>query len=101
MLRPTVARWVMLGVFDDVTAAARQRQAARRRARLPPQLHRVGTAPTSHNGAHYAFVHPQPRPAKTRSASGGSHVGASGRIAALEQKAFCSLGAARPRLRGG
>ena len=99
MLRPTVAVLGGAGVEGEVTAAARQRQAARRRARLPPQLRRVGTAPTSHNGAHYAFVHPQPRPARTRSASGGSHVGASGRIAALEQKAFCSLGAARPRLR--
>jgi hypothetical protein len=99
-LRPTVAVIGSSKVVGEVTAAARQRQAARRRARLPPQLRRGVTAPTSHNGAHYAFVHPQPRPARTRSASGGSHVGASGRIAALEQKAFCSLGAARPRLRG-
>jgi hypothetical protein len=84
-LRPTVAVVGESGGFDGGTAAARQRQAARRRARLPPQLRRGVTAPTSHNGAHYAFVHPQPRPAKTRSASGGSHVGASGRNAALKQ----------------
>ena len=43
------------------------------------------TAPTSHNGAHYAFVHPASRSAKTRPVPRGSHVGASGRIAALEQ----------------
>jgi len=35
-LRPTVAVLGESGVLDDVTAAARQRQAARRRARLPP-----------------------------------------------------------------
>lgn len=34
-LRPTVAVLGESGVLDDVTAAARQRQAARRRARLP------------------------------------------------------------------
>ena len=34
-LRPTVAVLGGAGVFDDATAAARQRQAARRRARLP------------------------------------------------------------------
>lgn len=33
---------------------------------------------TSHNGARYASVHPKPRPAKTRSASWGSHVALSG-----------------------
>ena len=44
------------------------------RADLRPARHRA----TSHNGVRYAFVHPKPRPAKTRSASWGSHVALSG-----------------------
>ena len=44
------------------------------RAELRPARHRA----TSHNGVRYAFVHPQPQPARTRSASGGSHVALSG-----------------------
>ncbi len=89
------------GLSERVRGGPRPvRTAPSRAAARPPAVApfassgRDGTAPTSHNGAHYASV----RSARTRP----SHVGACGRTAALEQNAFCSLGAGRPGLpRGG
>ena len=103
-LRPTVAVAGESGVFDEDAAATRQRQAARRRARLPPQPFdyaqgRGVTAPTSHNGAIMRSFTPSHGPRGRGPRLGVHTLGLPGATPRWNRTGFCSLGAARPRLR--
>jgi hypothetical protein len=79
--RRSSARPLRFSVVQALRVKAPPRPGSAKPRGAAPELGRhyaaAGRA-TSHNGVRYASVHPKPRPAKTRSASWGSHVALSG-----------------------